>query len=90
MLILSHDLRVVKTWLQKFGSDQGSALDPKNQITKCPNNLFARTHRERPVEAVIGRGKPFPYASVEMERGSLGTANIRSPRAAFSKFNQFG
>jgi hypothetical protein len=28
MVILGHDLFSVKTWIQNFGSDQGSSLDP--------------------------------------------------------------
>ncbi len=90
MLILGHDLRPVKTSIQNFGSEQGSALDPNNQITKCPNNLLAGTHRERPATVGVRRETPAPPASAETEVGSLGTASIRSPRAASSKLNPVG
>ena len=89
MLILGHDLRPVKTWIQNFGSDQGSALDPNNQITKYPYNLFANPHRQSPSAVGVGRGIPVPTAMAEMEVGSHQIVNIRSPRAASSKFNPF-
>jgi hypothetical protein len=49
-------------------------LCTQKEITKEPNSLFARTHRQSPEAAAVGLENPVPVANVETEEGSLGTA----------------
>jgi hypothetical protein len=76
-----------------FCSDKGSALNPikeNDQITKWPNNLFARTHRESPDDELVRLMIPKTRAIAEIEAGRIGTARFLCPGTPALNINQFG
>jgi hypothetical protein len=62
----------------------------QKKMIKRPNNLFAGTHRECPVEgAAVELACPTPFAIEEMEVGGIENVRLRCPSPITRKMNQF-